>query len=69
MTKRIVLSSAPMRDQTGASNPADRACLMPARVSFASIAAGFIVPEGVFLFCIASDTDWFRARVATTSRM
>jgi hypothetical protein len=29
---------------------------MPARVSYASIAAGLAVPERVLLFCLASDT-------------
>jgi hypothetical protein len=36
---------------------------MPARVSFAEIAAGLIVPERVLLFCLASNTDWQRAGV------
>ena len=36
---------------------------MPARVSFASIAAAVAVPERVMLFCLASDTDWQKAGV------
>jgi hypothetical protein len=36
---------------------------MPARVSFASIAAVLAVPERVLLFCLASDTDWQKAGV------
>jgi len=36
---------------------------MPARVSFATVAAALTVPERVLLFCLASDTDWQKAGV------
>jgi hypothetical protein len=36
---------------------------MPARVSFASIAASLTIPERVLLFCLALNTDWHRAGV------
>jgi hypothetical protein len=39
---------------------------MSSRANFTTIAAGLTVPERVFLFCIASDTDWFRAGVANS---
>ena len=44
---------------------------MPARVTFASIAAGLTVPERVLLFYLASGTDWQKAGVthATAQQM
>jgi hypothetical protein len=45
--------------------------LMPARVTFESIAARLTVPERVLLFCLASETDWQKAGVthATAQRL